>query len=53
VRLVDDDDTEVVQDVSPRSWCGRTPTWSMSGFVRIAFAVRRTCARCSIGVSPS
>ena len=37
VGLVDDDEAEVVEHVPQRSWCGSTPTWSMSGFVRIRF----------------
>ena len=32
-----------------RSWCGSTPTWSMSGFVRIRFAHLRICQRRSAG----
>jgi hypothetical protein len=35
VRLVDDDVAEVRSTSPQRSWCGRTPTWSMSGLVRI------------------
>ena len=30
-----------------RSWRGSTPTWSMSGFVRMRFAHLRICQRCS------
>ena len=36
-----------------RSCRGSTPTWSMSGFVRMTFDHFRTCHRCSRGVSPS
>jgi hypothetical protein len=53
VRLVDDDVARFESTSPQRSWCGRTPTWSMSGFVRMRFAQRRICQRRSPGVSPS
>ena len=42
------------ESTSPqRSWWGRTPTWSMSGLVRMRFAHLRICQRRSPRVSPS
>ena len=54
VRLVDDDVAELARSTSPQlRWWGRTPTWSMSGLVRIRFERRRIAGRSSRGVSPS
>jgi hypothetical protein len=53
VRLVDDDVAQVREHVAPAVVVGRTPTWSMSGLVRITFAHLRICQRRSLSVSPS
>ena len=53
VRLVHDDVAEVVEHVAPAVVMGRTPTWSMSGLVRIRFDHLRICHRLLDSVSPS
>ena len=46
VRLVDDDDREVREQVAPRrAWLGRIPTCSMSGLVSTTFALLADLAR--------
>ena len=45
VRLVDDHERQVGEQVAPGGWWGRIPTWSMSGLVRIRLLRLRIAAR--------
>ena len=53
VRLVDHDGGEIGEQLAPRPWLGRIPTWSMSGFVRTGLRACGSPRARSRGVSPS